>query len=1195
MRVMTELGFGTLSRGRRSQSSSCSGGLTNGYTQPDITNNNLNNLNVNNKNANLGTNGVVSNGACQGNGCLGTKDSNQGGTSDDGIRTVHDGFATIRAGGKRGRARSSPSVVTGEGGGHMCGGCNTRGLGAMEPLWEEQRGNAGSGGVVGPPTTVTRRDRPTMPWWEVATRRSRYRSCPAFTQASMVNALEQTMNTVTSKLERLASSPDLKDVEAAELRRTAAVLRQQSSAVCQSVSSGYFSMERQLSTDSVSSVNSTVSTASCVSYASLGNPLQHNLQHSLQHSLQHTHKFQQNDLNGDQDPNKFKKRSWLRSSFRRAFGRQNRKRSKQQQEQDTAQVTDGTATQELPLNHATNSAVRQLPPPAPPPLPPPLLTTDTHSQQYMHSQHSVKESQTLSHLRAEVAEKERVLTDCRLEVLSAQSQLQVQAEHINRLQTECTSLREENTRLASLVRGQYGPAADALITPLSHTFTTLTLSRMNPTGSSSSSVGDGRRMRIVVIDQPYTSNLGATSLALNNNTHIGNISIEPKTTWDQLDNLVNITLKDYGNRVDPVSGLGLEEGSIQCYRVAEALRTQAGPRPELLPYGYCVGEVDALHCWLKDGSFNSEGTTQGSCAAAAFASATPMSVLQRLSAHLVEHRRLVLAGPPQIGKTHIAHTLARYYVLNAGKELTDGAIKTFNVTGSNSLELCQLLSSVWPHGKASVSSIRSTSSASSIRSTSSLASSSSSSSSSSISTSSMSSSSTVAAENLNSTVTPIVIIIDDLHAAGGVVELLQRCLSAAVHTGPAIIATSQPTPTLATRLHIHCNFRWSSLSVSQEPVRGVLGRVLRQRVVVAEVGSGTQLPDHHQLAEWLTRLWLHLNTILTDHCASPEVACIGPGMLMDCPLGQEEAQVWFTEVWNERVIPALRSLLLSHGSPALAHNWADPLDWVLATYPWPPNAACGPDHLTRLNANDVLSEDTKNGNIERNRLAIHRSTSTFKHHAPYSQGQKNESVYAVPHAVPRSSPSPTQTPTVGQQVVTQAIITPVQTATQCIISPRQGTAHNLFVPVQGEAHVDNDTKSDDCTHKNKHHESEDKDVHMQSDSSPDIVVCDPFSTSKSMKHNNQIDDTAGVEPIYSSIKEADIVSMETDSTESADSLKMESHTSLDVTVRNAINMIGGPAVQDIKIIRDTGNHNNVKMKGLAQELTTTFKPVETAI
>lgn len=99
-----------------------------------------------------------------------------------GGRSIHDGFATIRTGaGKRGRARSSPSVVNELRSTAPChhGCCNTT-LGrtwGMEPLWEE-KGNVEQQGAQ----PVAKRDRAQLPWWEVATRRSKYRSCPAFSQ-----------------------------------------------------------------------------------------------------------------------------------------------------------------------------------------------------------------------------------------------------------------------------------------------------------------------------------------------------------------------------------------------------------------------------------------------------------------------------------------------------------------------------------------------------------------------------------------------------------------------------------------------------------------------------------------------------------------------------------------------------------------------------------------------------------------------------------------------------------------------------------------------------------------------------------------------------------------------------------------------------------------------------------------------------
>lgn len=119
-------------------------------------------------------------------------------------------------------------------------------------------------------------------------------------------------------------------------------------------------------------------------------------------------------------------------------------------------------------------------------------------------------------------------------------------------------------------------------------------------------------------------------------------------------------------------------------------------------------------------------------------------------------------------------------------------------------------------------------------------------------------------------------------------------------------------------------------------------------MAAAEAAANTRLPDAHHLAEWLARLWLHLNTLLAGHCGASE-ATLGPGLLLDCPLGQEETQAWFLEVWNSRLVPHMVEAMRAAAPhpPSLAQSWTDPLDWVLATYPWPNSVASGPDHLTR--------------------------------------------------------------------------------------------------------------------------------------------------------------------------------------------------------------------------------------------------------
>ncbi|KAG0727005.1 Neuron navigator 3 [Chionoecetes opilio] len=262
----------------------------------------------------------------------------------------------------------------------------------------------------------------------------------------------------------------------------------------------------------------------------------------------------------------------------------------------------------------------------------------------------------------------------------------------------------------------------------------------------------------------------------------------------------------------------------------------------------------------------------------------------------------------------------------------------YRVTGSNSLELCQLLASTWPRGAATSPLLGST-----------------------------------LASSTSSTPAPAVLVLDDLHVAGGVVwvcgcvgvgggvvETLKRYLPSTLHSGPAIIATCCPSTPLSTRLHP----LWAALSPQQEPVRGLLGRVLRRRVAAAEAAANTRLPDAHHLAEWLARLWLHLNTLLAGHCGAA-MATLGPGLLLDCPLGQEETQAWFLEVWNGRLAPHLwrPCVVLPPTPPA----WPSPgrTPWTGCWPPtpgppvWPPDQTTSQAKLTHSNINknfDLFTE-----------------------------------------------------------------------------------------------------------------------------------------------------------------------------------------------------------------------------------------------
>ncbi|KAK7066620.1 hypothetical protein SK128_014279, partial [Halocaridina rubra] len=790
---------------------------------------------------------------------------------------------------------------------------------------------------------------------------------------------------------------------------------------------------------------------------------------------------------------------------------------------------------------------------------------------------------------------------------------------------EIAGLREENLRLLSIVRGQGGSStADALLAPLSQTLTALTLSTGNITGNHLSLLS-GRQVKVMVVENSNLTSSGSaanTDVNLSSLTHIGNINVESKTAWEEFDKLIANTLKDYGNRIDPVSALGLEGESILCYRVDDVVRSPDLSLPELLPYGYCVGCVDAIYVWLKNGKQKRDGDMIGDVSHASFNSVTPASSLKRLATQLTDHRRLVLAGPPACGKTFLAHTLAHFFVTNSGREFSDDAIKTFKVTGKNSLELCQMLSSMWPRSLA-------------------LSSRSSSSVPSSISSSSASS----VISNITSpeaeTNPPLVIIIDDLHAAGGVVETLQRCLPTSVHVGPAVIATSCPTAALATRLHISCNFKWAALTTQQEPVRGLLGRILRRKVVSAEVAANTRLPDAHHLAEWLTRLWLHLNTLLSGHCSSHEVG-VGPGLFMDCPMGQEETQAWFTEVWNTRIVPYVRDTVRNSSSPNtnILDTWSDPLNWVLATYPWPVNAACGPDQLSRLTASDISQQE---GTLMIRGFTPHL---TYVPLSVRQQVRKAEAIYTAPQILSVSSGNGVHG--TGQTIFTSkdAKIGTIQPNpyTNNDSSDNMKATHNHSNKVQNIHDVHNPNGNtmpvNDTVQMEVHEvamETEtsgtacDEDEKITLVSSPDLIseINHIYKSSMSRNPANSIDGVRNSRPssiALNEVYEEDEEEITVDLMESDHGVKSQNNNTefqpcsntktrinvsevntdtdckyekieelknKNVLANNVINS-NGLAAQCVKIVRESGSKIDLS-RDISHELTTTFKPSETAM
>ncbi|XP_075725682.1 sickie isoform X4 [Rhipicephalus microplus] len=503
------------------------------------------------------------------------------------------------------------------------------------------------------------------------------------TNAHMVAAFEQSLSNMTSRLQHLTVTAEQKDSELTELRSTIEALKKQSAeagltkmalqsmAAVQRTLQGQH-MSRQLSADSMSSVNSASSACS-------------NTSTRHEECSKNKHK---------------KKKGWqLRSSFSKAFSRSKKNRHNSVSDvEDIRALHSDSSTPNSPLLGLGS--------------PPSLVTANglphsppgcgTENGELSHSSYALNEHdeedggpELVRELRKQLREKDLVLTDIRLEALSSAHQLDNLKETLAKMRNEMLSLKQDNDRLHRLVRSQSLSASQSSLphrTSMDMLDKRLSAHEISSTldlhDGINGSVPEGKRVTVTVhlvchgdVEKCLTKS-EAPEEAL-----IGSLYVSGKTKWDNLDSAVKKAFKDYVLKVDPASNLGLSSESILCYHIDDIVRSKEAELPELLPCGYFVGETLKIQVVLR-------GTAQNAVDALALQTLIPKSVIQRYVSLLTEHRRIILCGPSGTGKTFLAQKLAEYLVLKSGRDLAAGSIATFSVDHKSAKELRQYLSNV---------------------------------------------------------------------------------------------------------------------------------------------------------------------------------------------------------------------------------------------------------------------------------------------------------------------------------------------------------------------------------------------------------------------------------------------------------------------------------------------------------------------
>uniref|UniRef100_A0A3B3ZF65 Neuron navigator 1 n=1 Tax=Periophthalmus magnuspinnatus TaxID=409849 RepID=A0A3B3ZF65_9GOBI len=429
--------------------------------------------------------------------------------------------------------------------------------------------------------------------------------------ANLVAAFEQSLALMTSRLQSLSLSHEQKDTELMELRETIESLKaknDEAQAVIQGALNNPDNMKdlrirRQNSCESISSLNS------LTSMSSLG-------------SLK------------DQDAKKKKKKSWLRSSFNKAFSI--KKGTKTYSDIEEIVTPDSSAPNSPKMLHESMEGGET----APLSLTTSVSTTScVINEAAEEGEEEEEEERMVSDLRSELWDKERELTDIRLEALNSAHQLEQLREAMNNMQV-LENLKAENDHLK----------------------TGSMLSLAGPT--SSTSQPSGLASLLGTSGKQPTSLTKSFSLSLNDCKDAGKyltlsvihhiFLVNGRTDWACLDSMITKTFKDYLAQVDPTSSLGLSSDSLLIYQLTQGVqRVMGGDRPQTLPYR-CLGSGQAqILVTLK-------GLREKCVDALVFETLVPKPMMLHYISLLLKHRRLVLSGPSGTGKTYLAQRLCHY-------------------------------------------------------------------------------------------------------------------------------------------------------------------------------------------------------------------------------------------------------------------------------------------------------------------------------------------------------------------------------------------------------------------------------------------------------------------------------------------------------------------------------------------------------